>query len=185
MKHYKIELARAEAVYTAVVRGQVAARELSRFVPAACGEVWSFARAAGLPRPGRNLALYLADGAVEAGVEMTEKFTGNSRVVCSQLPAGRVAHTIHFGPYQGLSEAHAAFEIGAPSRSIGSWASPGSSMVTGRRAGILSRRRSGRMCFICWKKKTAEGTISRSWLNVKKHFDFQSGNRRAILCRNR
>lgn len=96
-----------EATTTGVVRGGVARSELSTFVPAACGEVWSFIRAAGLLNPGRNIALYWdAPGWVEAGVEVSEAFPGNDRVQCSQLPGGRVATTTHFGPYGGLSRTH-------------------------------------------------------------------------------
>jgi effector-binding domain-containing protein len=106
---YQIELEHSEAVLTAVIRGCVAASELARFVPAACGEVWSFIRSAGLPRPGRHVALYLdGQGTVEVGAEVSGPFAGNERVHCSQLPAGRVATTVHFGPYRGLSAAHAA-----------------------------------------------------------------------------
>jgi hypothetical protein len=105
---YQIELADSPAILTAVVSGRVPAQELARFVPAACGEVWTFARAAKLPRPGRHTALYLGDGAVEVGAEVSEPFVGNERVQCSQLPAGRVAATVHWGPYQQLREAHAA-----------------------------------------------------------------------------
>ena len=104
----QIVLTDSPATLTAVVRGRVPARELARFVPAACGEVWSFARAAGLPKPGRHVALYLdAQGTVEVGAEVTEAFAGNDRVHCSQLPAGRVATAVHFGPYQRLAETHA------------------------------------------------------------------------------
>ena len=107
--HYDIQLTNVEAIHTAVVRSRVDARELSKFVPAACGEVWSFIRAAGLPRPGRHLALYLdANGLVEVGAEVSEPFTGNDRIHCSQLPAGRVVTTTHFGPYPLLSQAHTA-----------------------------------------------------------------------------
>jgi effector-binding domain-containing protein len=106
---YNITLANSEATPTAVVRGCVEPKELSRFVPAACGEVWSFIRSAGLPRPGRHVALYLdAGGAVEVGAEVSEPFIGNDRIHCSQLPVGRVVTTTHFGPYPRLSEAHAA-----------------------------------------------------------------------------
>lgn len=105
---YHIELTSFEAVHTAVIRSRVPQTELARFVPAACGEVWSFIRAAGLPKPGRHVAVYLdRHGTVEVGAEVTEPFTGNERVLCSQLPAGRVATTVHFGPYSGLVEAHA------------------------------------------------------------------------------
>lgn len=108
MRH-AIEIIRTEAVPTAVIRSRVPPGELSRFVPAACGEVWSFIRAAGLPKPGRHVAVYLdRQGTVEVGAEVGEPFAGNERVRCSQLPAGRVAMTVHYGPYSGLGEAHAA-----------------------------------------------------------------------------
>src|SRR6185503_2666698 len=99
---YQIKLTNAEAILTAVIRSRVQPKELSKFVPAACGEVWSFIRAAGLPRPGRHVALYRDSGLVEVGAEVSEQFAGNERVHCSQLPAGFVVTTIHFGPYAGL-----------------------------------------------------------------------------------
>ena len=106
---YQIELTHSKPTPTAVVRGRVQSKELAQFVPAACGEVWSFIRSAGLPRPGRHLALYLdAQGSVEVGAEVSEPFAGNERVHCSQLPPGRVVTTVHFGPYGRLSDAHAA-----------------------------------------------------------------------------
>jgi effector-binding domain-containing protein len=52
------------------------------------------------------VALYLESGWVEVGAEITEPFPGNDRVRCSQLPAGRVATTTHFGPYTRLGDAH-------------------------------------------------------------------------------
>jgi effector-binding domain-containing protein len=106
--HYQIELTDSKPLTTAVIRSRVPANELSKFVPAACGEVWSFIRSAGLPRPGRHLALYLNDESVEVGAEVSEPFAGNERIHCSKLPTGRVATTVHFGPYQRLSDAHEA-----------------------------------------------------------------------------
>src|SRR5215831_13184246 len=104
--HYEIKLTTAEAILTAVIRSRVQPKELSKFVPAACGEVWSFIRSAGLPRPGRHVALYLDAGLVEVGAEVSEPFVGNERIHYSQLPAGRVVTTTHFGPYARLGEAH-------------------------------------------------------------------------------
>ena len=104
---YQIKLTNAEAILTAVIRSRVQPTELSKFVPAACGEVWSFIRSADLPRPGRHTALYLDAGLVEVGAEVSERFVGTERVQCSQLPAGRVVTTTHFGPYARLGEAHA------------------------------------------------------------------------------
>lgn len=97
----------AEPTLTAVIRARVEPAELAKFVPAACGEVWTFARAAGLPPPGRHLALYVGNGEVEVGAEVNEPFAGNERVHCSRLPAGRAATMAHFGPYSGLGETHA------------------------------------------------------------------------------
>src|SRR2546430_13339925 len=107
---YQIELTHSKSIHTAVIRGRVRATELPRFVPAACGEVWSFVRSAGLPKPGRHVALYLGDGqgSVEVGAEVSAPFPGSERVHCSQLPAGRVATAVHFGPYERLGAAHAA-----------------------------------------------------------------------------
>jgi effector-binding domain-containing protein len=106
--HYQIELTESKPIITAVIRSRVPTAELPRFVPAACGEVWSFFRSAGLKRPGRHLALYLEDGMVEVGAEVSEPFAGNERIHCSQLPGGAVAATVHFGPYPHLKDAHAA-----------------------------------------------------------------------------
>lgn len=102
----EIQLTDVPAVLTAVIRSRVPAKDLAKFVPAACGEVWSFIRSAGLPRPGRHVALYLDSGLVEVGAEVSERFSGNDRVQCSQLPAGRVVTAVHFGPYVRLGEAH-------------------------------------------------------------------------------
>ena len=106
---YYIQVALSEPIHTAVVRGRVRPQDLAQFVPAACGEVWSFVRSANLPRPGRHCALYLDDHeAVEVGLEVTAPFVGNDRVHCSRLPEGRVLTTVHFGPYSLLWEAHTA-----------------------------------------------------------------------------
>ena len=107
---YKIEVKNSEPTLTAVIRSRVRPQELSKFVPAACGEVWSFFRSAGLPKPGRHVAFYLGDGqgSVEVGAEVAEPFAGNDRIQCSQLPAGHVASAVHFGPYARLGEAHRA-----------------------------------------------------------------------------
>lgn len=103
---YQIQLTNVPAIPTAVIRSHVQRKELAKFVPAACGEVWSFIRSARLPRPGRHVALYLDKGVVEVGAEVSEPFVGNDRVRCSQLPGGRVVTTVHFGPYAGLGDAH-------------------------------------------------------------------------------
>ena len=107
MPHH-IELANSPPTHTAVGRERVLRSELPRFVPAACGDVWSFIRSAKLPQPGRHVALYLEDGTVEVGAEVGGPFSGNGRIHSSQLPSGPVATATHFGPYGRLSQTHAA-----------------------------------------------------------------------------
>jgi effector-binding domain-containing protein len=106
---YDIQIREVTEQTTAVVRYRARGSELADVVPRGCGEVWAFMRSSGLPRPGRNLALYL-DGEIniEVGVEVFQAFEGNERIICSNTPAGVVATTAHFGPYDRLGEAHAA-----------------------------------------------------------------------------
>ena len=106
---YDIQICEVTQQTTAVVRSQAKQSELADVVPQGCGEVWEFMRLSELPRPGRNLALYLDDEMnIEVGVEVFQPFEGNDRIFCSSTPAGMVATTAHFGPYPSLGEAHAA-----------------------------------------------------------------------------
>jgi effector-binding domain-containing protein len=101
-----IHLVTAPAVFTAVIRASVPRSELSAFIPAACGEVWSFLRDRKI-QGGRHIALYLEGGVVEVGAEVYERFTGSERVFCSGLPSGQAVSVTHFGPYDELARAHA------------------------------------------------------------------------------
>lgn len=58
---------------------------------------------------GRNVAVYLDDAIhLEVGVEVDAPFAGHGEVTGSSTPGGRVATASHVGPYDRLSEAHAA-----------------------------------------------------------------------------
>jgi hypothetical protein len=93
----------------AVVRRRASAQQLSRVVPDACGLVWNVLRAQQVRGAGRHVALYLdAQINLEVGVEMDAPFAGAGEVVGSALPAGPVATTVHFGPYNRLGAAHHA-----------------------------------------------------------------------------
>src|SRR5258708_3577585 len=106
---YQVQVKQVPSITTAVVRRRAAQQDLPKVIPQCCGEVWTFIRTAGIPNPGRHLALYL-DGAInfECGVEMFQSFVGNDQVVCSQTPAGLVATVEHIGPYHLLGDAHKA-----------------------------------------------------------------------------
>jgi effector-binding domain-containing protein len=106
---YQVAIKQVEPQLTAVVRRRAGLSELSQVIPQACGEVWAFFRSSGLPHPGRNLALYFDDQInLESGVEVDQPFASDKGVFCSSTPAGQVATTTHFGPYERLGEAHNA-----------------------------------------------------------------------------
>jgi len=72
-------------------------------------EVWACLHAGGIVRGCPNVMLYLDDVPhVEVGVLRTQDCPLTGRVVASSLPAGRVAMTVHRGPYAGLGAAHQA-----------------------------------------------------------------------------
>jgi effector-binding domain-containing protein len=106
---YQVEVKQLAGQPLAVVRRVASQEQLSRVVPAACGEVWNFVRAAGIAGAGRHVAVYL-DGAIhiEVGVEVPGPFTSDGNVVYSETPAGTVATTVHMGPYDRLGDAHDA-----------------------------------------------------------------------------
>ena len=93
----------------AVVRRRATVQQLPKVVPDACGLVWGVIRAQHVKGAGRHVALYLGDQInLEVGVELETPWPGHGDVVASALPAGTVATTVHFGPYQRLHEAHQA-----------------------------------------------------------------------------
>jgi GyrI-like small molecule binding domain len=93
----------------AVVRRWASGRQLSKVVPDACGVVWGVIRAQQVKGAGRHVAVYL-DGEInlEVGVELETPWAGHGEVIGSSLPVGRVATTVHFGPYGQLHGAHQA-----------------------------------------------------------------------------
>jgi len=105
---YQVHVEKFPGQAIAVVRRQANIPQLSKVVPEACGTVWNALRAQGI-KGGRHVAVYLDDVInVEIGVELAVPFTGAGQVIASSLPAGDVATTTHFGPYQGLKGAHEA-----------------------------------------------------------------------------
>ena len=95
----------------AVVRRRATKQELGKVVPEACGAVWNVVRARQFKGAGRHVAVYLDDVFnLEVGVELESPFGGDGEVIGSSLPAGEVATTTHFGPYQRLGDAHDAIQ---------------------------------------------------------------------------
>ena len=108
MSQYNIRLESLDSIPVAVIRRNVRQADLPRIVPECCGIVWNALRAQGV-RGGRHVAIYWDTGIrLEVGAEVLVPFSEQGDVVRSATPAGLVAWTTHFGPYNELGAAHAA-----------------------------------------------------------------------------
>lgn len=107
---YEVEVRDVAAQTIAAIRCEAQLSQLSEVVPRLCGEVWEYAKAAGLTRPNHLVALYRDGCCVEVGVEVGAPFAGDERVVCSHLPGGKVATVAYLGPYERLCEPHTAIQ---------------------------------------------------------------------------
>ena len=106
---YEVTLRTTAASPTAVVAQATTWDEFPRVWGLLLDEVYAFVRAGGTTQTGHNVMLYLDDVPnVEVGVQVAGSFVGSGRVTPSELPAGRVATTVHRGAYDGLGAAHAA-----------------------------------------------------------------------------
>lgn len=106
---YQIRIEQFRETPLAVVRRRASMQELGTVIPQACGLVWSALRAQQIKGAGRHVAVYLDSAMnIEVGVELTSPVAGFGEIVASSLPAGQVATTTHFGPYQKLGDAHQA-----------------------------------------------------------------------------
>jgi effector-binding domain-containing protein len=110
---YDVNVIDALARPTVVVAATTTWAEFAVLWKGMLDEVWACVRAAGVDRGCRNVMLYLDDRprvevGVEVGVELSQALPLTGRVVASALPAGRVAMTVHWGPYAGLGAAHQA-----------------------------------------------------------------------------
>jgi effector-binding domain-containing protein len=108
---YHVELKTVAAQMIAAIRIRSAIEHLSRDIPPACGEVWEFVKANRIAGAGKLVAVYWdTEMNLEVGVEAGQTFAGSDRVICSSLPAGPVATTVHWGAYSGLGAAHDAVQ---------------------------------------------------------------------------
>jgi effector-binding domain-containing protein len=122
---YEITLRTTPASPTAVVALGTTWREFPRVWPVLLDEVYAFVRGGGTAQTGHNVMLFHDDVPnVEVGVQVAGPFTGAGRVTASELPGGRIATTVHRGPYDGLDAAHAA---------VRAWCAANGHEITGTR----------------------------------------------------
>jgi effector-binding domain-containing protein len=96
----------------AAARQRTTLARVSKEIGELLNHSWSLIRSTpGLRTDGDNVAIYWSDagpGDIEVGVQVTREFDPTETVVCSATPAGTVARTAHFGPYNQLGAAHKA-----------------------------------------------------------------------------
>jgi effector-binding domain-containing protein len=128
---YDVVVETAPAELVAAVRAKVPISGIAQAWKPALDQVWAFLKTNGGLRPGHNLFLYHhAERRNEAmnidfGVQVAFRFEPEGDVQCIDTPAGEVARTVHFGPYDRLGDAHNAIHAwcAANNRKIGraSW----------------------------------------------------------------
>ena len=110
---YEIETRVVAEQPTAIIRGHVSEESIGAWLAGAYAEVFGCLADAGVAPAGPPFVRYtfVPDGFdVEAGVPVGSPVLVVGRVEASSLPAGRVATTLHVGPYQDLAAAHDAVE---------------------------------------------------------------------------
>jgi effector-binding domain-containing protein len=106
---YEVTLTHVDAQPTAAVRACVPLDELAQELPKLFDKVYGFLRRVDVGQLGQNVVLYFDEQAnLEASVQVPGPFVGADGVHSSSTPEGRVATTIHTGPYSGLPSAHDA-----------------------------------------------------------------------------
>ena len=105
---YEVMLRTMAASPTAVVAQATTWDEFPRLWRVLLDEVYVFVRGGGTTQTGQNIMLYRDDVPnVEVGVQVAGPFAASAGCP-SELPAGRVATTVHRGAYDGLGAAHTA-----------------------------------------------------------------------------
>jgi effector-binding domain-containing protein len=106
---YTVRVVSAPEQRTAVVAAVVTWPEFRMTWRGMLDEVYAAVHSGAVVQDGQNVMVFLDDRpSVEVGVEVGAPFPAVGRVVCSALPTGRAAMTVHRGPYDGLEAAHGA-----------------------------------------------------------------------------
>ena len=109
---YEMEFVDLSLQHTAVVYGHLATGEIASFIGAAFGEVIASLDGQGLHPTGPPFGRYRPTGEGQFDVEIGFPCSGvvkpSGRVEPSELPAGRAAHTMHVGAYDGIGAAYEA-----------------------------------------------------------------------------
>jgi AraC family transcriptional regulator len=117
-----------------VVRRRVKPSEIAATLGEVLGGVFQHAQRTGTALAGQPFTRYLAWGpgllTIEAGMPVATPAVGAGDIAADTLPGGRVATTIHAGPYDKLTEAHAAIQVWIDAQGLVAAGAPWESYVT-------------------------------------------------------
>ena len=124
-----------------VVRRRVKPSEIAATLAEALGRVFQHAQRTGVALAGQPLTRYLEWGpgllTIEAGMPvaapaapLSSSAAGAGDIAAETLPGGLAATTIHAGPYDKLTEAHAAIQVWIEARGFVAAGAPWESYVT-------------------------------------------------------
>lgn len=95
-----VEVLRTPERITAVVKATTEFSGLATTIRSSLDQVYAFLPSVDVKPWGHNIVLYRDMVMnIEVGVEVARRFQSSGPVVCSVLPAGEVARTVHVGPY--------------------------------------------------------------------------------------
>jgi effector-binding domain-containing protein len=110
----KPEITNTTAQRSAVIRLAVPMSDMPKVVHPALSELMSAVKSQGIgPASAWFIYVHSMDGTkmdFDVGVPVTDPVKPFGRVKASQLPAARVARTIHHGPYEGMPAAWAELD---------------------------------------------------------------------------
>ena len=96
---------------TAVRRATLPAEQVGSWLADTYAQVAAYLERAGVPLSGPPYARYVFrdhEMEIEAGFPVADPIAGDGQIEPSGLPAGPVAMTTHYGPYETLEEAYKA-----------------------------------------------------------------------------
>ncbi len=109
---YEVRVREVEAQPVLSIRAVVRVMELVGFFDEACKEVYEYLEREGVRPAGPPLSLWHSDpesnpgeSDIETCVPVERPVPPSGRMKAGELPAGRLAYTIHEGPYDNMGEA--------------------------------------------------------------------------------
>ena len=131
---YSITKKQLSAQPVLAVRRRVKRSELAATLGELYGRIFQYAQRTGAALAGQPFTRYLEWGpglfTIEAGLPLAAAAAGEGEITASTLPGGEAATTTHTGPYESLSEAHAAIQVWIADQGLAAAGPPWETYVT-------------------------------------------------------